>query len=440
MALPGVALLRAVGRWMRATVDDPNRAAWMFVPTLAFMPLALGSVATVLFFAGCAWVGFLWLIGRLSWVWPATTAYGCVAALVYFASVCVTSMSAERPLPGLLVAGTAAHYLLLTVLVGALVQSPRVDVFDLALNGLRAGAIVSCIQAAIEVFVMGNDRATAGMSNAIPFGDVAMLTGALSLVGFARLSAPMRAFAAAAALAGLVGCFLSLTRGALVALPLVTVVAIVHLWPVIRPRPVAALAVAAGLALVLGFAAHKARIPERITALIVSIDVPNAVQSTDPSTADRAAFWTFGLKAFWQKPLLGHGPQNAVPEVRRLAAGEGVTIPAHTHLHSEFLDAAVGGGLLGLAAMLLLLTAPVVAAAGSWRDERWRDRMAFAVLLSGCYAIFGLTNTVFGHDETNTVFAFLLVVIVVASHQASVGLTAFSRPFMGVPEPAASGR
>lgn len=440
MALPGMSLVRDAGRWISATVDDPNRAAWMFVPTLAFLPLTLGSVATVLFFAGCAWVAFLWLIGRLSWVWPATTAYGCIVALVYFASVPLTAFSADRPLLGLLDAGTAAHYLVLTLLVGALVQSPKVDVFDLALNGLRAGAIVSCVQAGIEVLVMDNDRATAGMANAIPFGDVAILAGALSLVGFARLSTPMRVFAATAALAGVIGCFLSLTRGALLVIPLVMVVGVIHLWPVIRPRLVPALVVAAGLLLVVGFAAHKARIPERIDALIVSIDVPNAIHSTDPSTADRVAFWTFGLAAFLQKPLLGHGSQNAVAEVRQLAAGQGVAIPAHTHLHSEYLDAAVGGGLVGLAAMLLLLTAPIVVAAGSWRDERWRDRMAFAVLLSGCYAVFGLTNTVFGHDETNTVFAFLYVVIVVASHQANVGLTAFSRPFMGVPKRAASGR
>ena len=59
--------------------------------------------------------------------------------------------------------------------------------------------------------------------------------------------------------------------------------------------------------------------------------------------------------------------------------------------------------------------------------------MAFAVLLSGGYAIFGLTNLLFSHDQTNTVFASCYLVLLVAAHQSRVGLTAFSRPFLGVP-------
>ncbi|WP_163981080.1 hypothetical protein, partial [Raoultella ornithinolytica] len=67
-------------------------------------------------------------------------------------------------------------------------------------------------------------------------------------------------------------------------------------------------------------------------------------------------------------------------------------------------------GLVGIAALLMLLAAPIMAAIGSVRDDRYRDRVAFAIMLSGGYAIFGMTNLIFSHDQMNTVFvsAFLI--------------------------------
>lgn len=420
-------------RWLRATIDDPNRAAWLYVPTTAFLPLTFGSVATFFFFGACIYIGLIWLFGRLRWVWPPTTAFGCLVALAYFATVLVTALLAPDPLRGLWDAGTALHYAALILLVGAFVQTPRVDVFELTLNGLRAGAIVSCLHALVQVTLFGHPRATAGMANAIPFGDAAVLAAGLSMVGFARLSGRMRLFAVLATVAGIVGCLLSQTRGAMIAVPFAVAVVAIHLWPMIRARAGQALALAAGLATIAIVAGSMARVPDRVGALITSVNVPDVTRSADPSTADRAAYWAFGLEAFMERPLLGYGPQNAVPEVRRRAAAAGVPIGLHTHLHSEFLDAAVGSGLAGLMAMLMLLAAPIVIAVRSPPDDRQPERIAFAVLLSGCYAIFGLTNTLFGQDQMNTLFAFLYVVMVVASHQASIGLARILRPFMGVP-------
>lgn len=423
----------AAWAWLWATIDDPNRIAYLYIPVLAFLPLTLGSVATFFFFGACIYVGLIFLGRRISWVWPPTTAFGCLVSLGYFLVTMISPLAFANQAAGWLDVGTAMHFLALTVLVGTLVQTPKVDVFDLFLNGVRAAAIVSFFQALVQVFIFGQPRATAGMINAIPFGGTAMLAAGLSMVGFARLSPPMKMVAIAALICGIGGTLLSQTRGALLALPLVAVVVAVHVWPMIRPRMGQAVLVASGLVALLLVFTLALKVPDRIN------DVRQALQSEtldidrDPSVGHRILLWTYGRDAFLDRPFFGHGSQNAVSEVRARAAREGVTLPPYRHLHNEFISVAVGRGLVGLCALVLLLVAPLIVVARAPRDDRQRDRWACAALLSGSYAIFGLTNLLFSHDQTNTVFATGYLVLLVSAHQARVGITVFRRPFIGVP-------
>lgn len=143
--------------------------------------------------------------------------------------------------------------------------------------------------------------------------------------------------------------------------------------------------------------------------------------------------WTYGIDALLERPLLGHGSQNRVSEVRDLAAQEGFDMPPYRHLHNEYISTAAGRGVIGLAALIALLLAPILIAAATPFDERYRDRIAFEVLLSGCYALFGLTNLMFSDDQTNTVFASAYLVLTIAAHQSRLAQTSFERPFLGVP-------
>ncbi|MCZ0737593.1 O-antigen ligase family protein [Phreatobacter sp. AB_2022a] len=423
---------RAAG-WIRATFDDPNRAAFLFAPLLGFLPLPLGSVATLWFFIGAAYVGILWGAGRVRWVWPRETAFGCTVALVYFAVAVLSPVLFPNRLMGLLDVGTTIHFLLFLVLVGAMVQTPRIDVFDLFLHGIRAGAISALIFASIEAFVFGRSRPTAGMANAIPFGDVAILAAGLSLIGFSRLSRLHKVFAIVASAAGLGACLLSQTRGALLALPLIVLALGVYLWPIIRRRTGMTVLALMLVGAAVGGLGLIAKVSDRFVELRSSLADGEAMNSRDPSTAHRAILWTYGAEAFLSRPVLGYGSQNAVSEVRRRAAKDGFDVPPYRHLHNEFITTAVGRGLIGLIALIAVLAAPIIIAVGSVRDDRYRDRVAFAIMLSGGYAIFGMTNLIFSHDQMNTVFMSAYVVLLVAAYQAATRQTAFYRPSLAAP-------
>lgn len=428
MASRPTSLLRDVAGWWRTSLVDPRRAAFFFAFFLGFLPLTGGSLATGWFFLGVVHVGLLWLAGRIVWVWPPATAIACWLSLGYFATTLIAPLLFEGRATGLMDAGSNLQFVALVPLVGALIQARGVDVWSLFLNGVRVSVVAAGLLAGIQVFALHIPRATAGMINPILAGDVAILGGALALVGFGRLSPPMKVFAITAALFGTATAMLTQTRGALLALPLFAIVAGVGLWPDIRRRPWQSAFLSTVLvALLCGFAA-MVKIPQRVDRFLNSVETREAMLTRDASTADRVILWANGLEAFADSPLVGYGPQNAVAEVRRRAAEAGMPVPGHTHLHNEFLNTAVARGLLGLAALLLLLAAPVITAVSSPRDARFGERVEFAVLLSGGYAIFGLTNLIFGHDQMATFFAASFLILTVANWQAAAGLTQFSRP------------
>lgn len=78
---------------MWATIDDPCRIAWLYIPVLAFLPLTFGSVATFFHFGACIYVGPIFLGRRISCVWPPTTSFCCLVTLGYFAVTMISTLA-----------------------------------------------------------------------------------------------------------------------------------------------------------------------------------------------------------------------------------------------------------------------------------------------------------------------------------------------------------
>lgn len=406
-----------IWKWIVGLFNEPERGAPIYAFLLGFLPLPLGSFATIWFFAGAFYALMMFARGKLVVHGANGIALASLVALGYFASTLISPLAFDNARAGWLDVGTNLQFLAFGLLVLAMSQTPRTDVFNLFLWGVRVGSVAGFALALFQVLLLGYERAKGGMANPIPFSNIALLAGAISLIGLSRLSGWQRIAALVAALSGMGACLLSQTRGALLALPFAGLILIVHNWRVIRAhaRPAA---VFAGV-LVAGFTALFIfiKLPERFSILAQHLNEPASVMTGDPSSSHRAILWTYGVRAIAERPL-GYGSQNAVDEVRRIAARDGYVVPPFNHLHNELVTIGVGRGMVGLFLLIVLLSAPVFLTWRSPRDRRFRERLALALLLSTSYAIFGMTNVLFSQDQMITFFVSAFLILTLANRQA----------------------
>ena len=378
---------------------------------LGFLPLGFGTVSTALYFIAAlmAVVEVVWR--RAPFRVPRPVGFAVLVCLAFFGIDAVSPVIYANPAGDWRLVLQSLHFLFLPVLVLALAPV-QFDPVRAYVGGVRIGAIVGGVIAVLQV-VDGLERADGGMINALPFGAAAALFAFVSLIGIWDAGWRNRIMALAAFAAGLVATFLSEARGAWLALPLLLVIAVVYLG--FRYGRRIALLATAGLAAIglvaIVFAGDsiRGRIDQTIE-MFQQFEFGEAnVEAL--SLNQRAMMAAYGLDAVAERPVLGYGPQNTMAEVRRRAAADGNEIADFQHLHNEYVNEAVDNGLVGLAVLLALLSAPVVVALRSAKDDRRHDRLALAFLVSGGTAIFGLTNIVLGHDITNTVFATGLLVV-----------------------------
>ena len=378
---------------------------------LGFLPLGFGTASTVLFFVAALLAVVELARRRVPFRVPRPVGFAVVVCLAFFGIDAVSPVFYDNPGGDWRLVLQSLHFLFLPVLLLALAPV-QFDPVRAYVGGVRIGAIVGGAIAVLQV-VDGFARADGGMINALPFGSAAALFAFVSLIGVWDGGWRNRIVAFAAFAAGLVATFLSEARGAWLALPVLLVFAIVYcgfrygrrvaLWATVGLAAI-------GLAAVL-FAGDsiRSRIGQTVD-MFQQFEFGGANREA-LSLNQRAMMAAYGLEALAERPVFGYGPQNTMAEVRSRAAADGNEIASFQHLHNEYVNEAVDNGLVGLAVLLALLAAPVVVALRSAKDERRQDRLALAVFVSASTAIFGLTNIIFGHDITNTVFATGLLVV-----------------------------
>jgi O-antigen ligase len=111
--------------------------------------------------------------------------------------------------------------------------------------------------------------------------------------------------------------------------------------------------------------------------------------------------------------VFGHGWEHLVTAIAPyLPDGLASFQSIHHHLHSDGLDFAVVGGLLGLVSYGLILLAPLIGVLGSVRDHQYRFRFIASLGLGVGYAIFGMTYLTFGYEYHTTLYVCLAAILV----------------------------
>ncbi|WP_231897155.1 O-antigen ligase family protein [Vreelandella subglaciescola] len=278
--------------------------------------------------------------------------------------------------------------------------SPRVLWWAVSCGALGAGSI-----ALYERLVLGQARASNGM-NAIPFGDLALLLGALSLLAALWSQSQSRsrhrgllACASLGALAGLLGSLLSGTRGGWIAAPLLLLLvyrAARRLVPTGMRRGIAAGVMALLLAMIL---LPQSGVMERVNQAANSLQQYSQGESRGTSVGLRLEMWRAGGILFIERPLTGWG-EGRLEAARDALVEQGILHPGisrYDQLHSDMIDTAARRGLVGLTVLLLLYGVPLWLfwrrQAGSGADPTVSVLATAGMMVPIAFIDFGLTQS-----------------------------------------------
>lgn len=274
------------------------------------------------------------------------------------------------------------------------------------------GAVAAGVMALVEVGVLGARRADGAVGNAIVFGDLALVFGAV-----AWMLLPRRTWATVAVVGAVIASVLSAARGGWLAIPLLVAVALAERRRRGQPLHLPRLVVGAGALVTLVVAIGGGVPMQRLVATVgdvtqyVGAEPPSAPTGT--SVGARFEAWRAATEAFADRPALGVGwgnVQHAFAE--QVASGERhPRIATFTHAHHQLLGTLASGGVVGAAALVALLAIPF-----RWCWREWRRRSettdtsttaAAGIMVLGSVAVFGLTETILDNVVALGVFGLL---------------------------------
>lgn len=229
------------------------------------------------------------------------------------------------------------------------------------MTGAGIGMIGALIFSIIQISFFAA-RASGGAGNAAVFGLFTVLFGSISLLNAHSDSRTERVIAIAGFTCGLICAFLSGTRSAWLVIPFHCAILFWYLRGQTLPKINRTVKFLMALLLLVVILAAAPKVVERYEALqsdIVQLDEqPDSVSSLSA----RLLLWRGAETAFLASPIIGQGPQNRMTSVNEALGLPVEKYMTFTHVHNGFLNAAVDGGVLGILALLLLLSTPIVAA------------------------------------------------------------------------------
>lgn len=337
-----------------------------------------------------------------------------------------------------------AKFALAAIAIAAVIHSPA---SPLALKfGIWSGAVGAGATALWQVKVQGMDRAW-GYTNAIQFGDIALLLSVWSWAWAYQDTGRTRWLGWLAGSAGLYACVASEARGGWAMVPVLIALMV---WQHRAMRPLdrrvhitrtAWWKVMVTLAITLTLAWPV--LADRSTQAWLEIQQFHKNHEVNTSVGQRLAHWQLAYNMGTEKPWLGWGEEGYVREKQRLLnAGEIEPILTQMgHAHNDWLELWVKKGLIGVLALLLLLLTPLIT---YWRmlNNRFDERATtidpavvherstrHTVALCGLTLVvgffgFGQTQVMFAHNSGTMVYLFmnlLFLSVCTASNTMSPG-------------------
>ncbi len=287
--------------------------------------------------------------------------------------------------------------------------------------GLCIGLITAFGVSVYQVFgPPGQARAT-GIVHPIIFGDLSMamaliVFGMLTVFGHHRL---LLFLTVLLFMMGMLGSFLSLSRGGWAALPL----AVLILWWFYRGSfavrlqllGIALFAVFLGLAVVLypGLNKRIASTVNNVQAYMGSAEVTDRSRAT--SIGSRFEMWKSAWSMFRESPWVGGGWDRFQQHSREMIRQKKLhpAVSRYTHPHNEYLSVLAKGGVFSFMALMALFMVPAWIFYRVIQEHPGEKQAGYALsglLLIGSFMAFGLSEAIFERMRPVLFFSFYLAV------------------------------
>lgn len=332
------------------------------------------------------------------------------------------------------------YFLILPCLFYVLYYPPKMAYF---LNGMLAGAAAGGIYAVYDVVVLKVGRAwtTAhSTANVIQLGDLSGLLGLLCWLQLAlfwkRWSILRRGIAVACGTLGLIGSFLSQSRGGwvglLICLPLLYFLMARHISLRRASTGIIALFLLL-LPLSLYFGGIlKNRVDEAISEVIAY----HQSDATQTSVGQRLFMWKQSVEMGLKKPLFGWGDAGFTKEkIRQVDMGEASGMELdYKDAHNDIVDMFAKRGIVGIIGLLLQYIIPFLSFWPTRRSKLYKsadddldwDRLLdidiLAMRLIGVATVvaiagFGLTQTYFSHYNGINMYWLMIILSYAILHR-----------------------
>lgn len=319
----------------------------VFAGYLATVPAMAGSLATGLYFGASGW-GLLTAIFRVyDYRIPRRAAPFVLSCIYCFFAFLVTSLIAgniEALAPKIL---SLFSLLMVPLFVARFRASDPGRTLEFFCRYAPLGVI-----AGLGAFVL-SDFDAGGAGNPNIFGLAIAVLGAISLAGVFLRNWYQRAFGLAGYCLALTGVVVSEARSMIIAMIVLPVLVVIFMRGISR-RMVAASAIL----VVIVVAALSPFVVGQFQAGMH--DIENLAESTElTSTGARLTLWSAAVSAIADSPWVGYGIQNKMDAVFD-RINSSVPMPKYSHVHNEFLDAMVAGGIPALIGLVLVLFSPLL--------------------------------------------------------------------------------
>ncbi len=321
--------------------------------------------------------------------------------------------------------------------VGLFYLSKDVNFASVFTRGCRFGLLFVVPLSLVQIYFL-NLRPEGILSNSLIFASLCIAAAGIAIIEWPEDTQRIKTWSWVVFVSGMVAALLTFSRGMLLPIGLVTLIAIYYFIKNKSRFSIDIKTIGITLACFIGILIASISTDNgwRILnkRIIEPIQLYQKDRSFDRSISQRLDMQLTGFYAFTQKPLTGYGIQNAVQQSNdvSMVVLDRETNYTYTHLHNDYLTHAVGGGIILLILFVIVIFSPVLMTWQFRKDKRESSLFYFSLVLSVAFATIAMTNLVFRNDQLTTMFCVACIFVMVRRLQIIKGVETVRTPDMAI--------